>query len=105
MIYARQTVRHVGKGRRRFGAATLTAIVIATAVYGVVSATPSTFLELDGNVKADGTGTFDWANNGTLTTTGGTFSISGTGGVFNGGHFNGNTTPPTSPTRTAAATS
>ena len=79
-------------------------------------ATPTTFMELDGNVVSNGTGTFDWANgsttNGTEDSTlsrsnGGaapsTYSRSGSGGVFDGGVFNGNTTPPTSPTKTTTA--
>jgi plastocyanin len=67
------------------------------------AAAPSTFVELDGNVLSDGSGTYDWANSGTLTTTGGDFKVSGTGGIFDGGHYNGATTPPTAPGKTAAA--
>ncbi len=103
MIYAKKTGRHVQEGRLRF---TVAAVVATTAIilgYGLAMATPSTFLELDGNVIKDGGGTVDWANSGTLTTTGGTYSRAGSGGIFDGGQFNGNTTPPTAPSKTAGA--
>src|SRR5947208_2501047 len=77
--------------------------MVASLAVGVTQATPSSFLELDGNVISNGTGTYDWANSGALTTTGGLYSRAGSGGIFNGGQFNGNTTPPAAPTRTAAA--
>jgi hypothetical protein len=64
-----------------------------------VQAAPSSYLELDGNVVSNGA--IDWANSGTLTTTNNNYTRSGTGGLFDGGHFNGNTTPPTAPSRTA----
>ncbi len=67
---------------------------------------PSSFVELDGNLPFNATGTYDWANSGALTsstTPGGTWTRAGSGGIFDGGIFNGNTTPPTAPTRTSAA--
>src|SRR4029079_8605301 len=80
-------------------------VVVVTATLAVVAAgaTPSSFVELDGNVISNATGTYDWANSGALTTTGNTYSRAGSGGLFDGGHFNGNNTPPTAPARTAAA--
>jgi hypothetical protein len=67
------------------------------------SATPSSFVELDGNVISNGTGTYDWANSGALTTTNNVYSRSGSGGIFDGGVFNGATTPPTAPSLTPTA--
>src|SRR5262249_45959814 len=66
-------------------------VALFTAVLVTVSAgaTPSSFIELDGNVVFNGTGTFDWANSGALSTTGNTYSRAGSGGIFDGGHFNG----------------
>jgi hypothetical protein len=91
-------------GARRRLASVLAGITLL-ASFGVIAvqASPSSFLELDGNVIKSGIGTYDWANSGALTTTGGTYSRAGSGGIFDGGHFNGNTTPPTAPTRTATA--
>ncbi len=89
--------------RRRFAAVLAGVTLVASFGVIAVQATPSSFVELDGNVISNGTGTYDWANSGALTTTGGTYSRAGTGGIFNGGHFNGNTTPPTAPTETATA--
>ena len=92
-------------GRRgwQFVAGATSVVVIASMSVTGAQAIPSSFLELDGNVISNGTGTFDWANSGALTTTGGTYSRAGSGGLFDGGHFNGNTTPPTAPARTAAS--
>ncbi len=87
----------------------LIALAIATIALTFLTigrAAPSSFLELDFNVKFDGTGTFDWANSGNCTytsTTGGTETCAGSGGVFNGGIFNGTTTVPTAPPRTAGS--
>jgi hypothetical protein len=103
MIYARKGARAMRPTRRRLIAAGGSGLIIASLAAGMVQATPSSFVELDGNVLKDSGGTYDWANSGTLTTTNGTYSVSGTGGIFDGGHFNGNTTPPTAPPLTAAA--
>ena len=50
---------------------------------------------------------YGWGNNGTLssptTPLGGTWTRNGTGGLFDGGTFEGNTTPPLAPSETAAA--
>src|SRR5690348_11648532 len=89
--------RRVRQRSLALGAAVLCVLSLVTVQ---AQAAPSTFLELDGNLVSNGTGTYDWANSGALTTTGGTYSRAGSGGVFDGGHFNGNTTPPTAPTRT-----
>src|SRR5438093_4150612 len=95
----------------------LFALMIAVTTFFVArldtrAAPPSSFMEQgpvagtqDGNIKYDGqAGSHDWANSGACTTTAGTVSCAGTGGLFDGGHFNGNTTPPTAPTPTAAGT-
>ena len=103
MIYIRKAADEARPGRRRMFAAAGAALVVASLAVGITVATPSSFVELDGNVVSNGTGTFDWANSGALTTTGGNYSRAGSGGIFNNGHFNGNTTPPTAPTKTAAA--
>ena len=57
------------------------------------SAAPSSFIELDGNVRSDAT--LDWARSG---------GSSGTNGAFDGGGFVDATTPPTPPTATATLT-
>src|SRR5438128_10897095 len=90
---------------RRSKAASALLLLITSLAFLIVpsAATPTSFLELDGNVVKDGAGTYDWANSGALTTTAGTYSRASTGGLFDGGVFNGNTTPPTAPPRTAAA--
>jgi len=103
MLYARKAAQGASPGRRKLFAAAGTAIVIASLAVGITSAVPSNFVELDGNVIKDGAGTYDWANSGALTTTNGFYTRAGTGGLFDGGQFNGNTTPPTAPTLTAAA--
>jgi hypothetical protein len=95
----------------------LFALMIAATTFFVArmdtrAAPPSSFMEQgpvagtqDGNIKYDGqAGSFDWGNPGACTTTAGTVSCAGTGGLFNGGHANGNNTPPTAPTPTAAGT-
>lgn len=94
--------RHGSRRRARKLAAAGSAafLVIGFTVTGA-SAVPSSFVELDGNVVSNGTGTYDWANSGALTTTNGLFSRAGNGGVFNGGQYNGTTTPPTAPATVA----
>jgi hypothetical protein len=97
-------VRAHGRRARRglaIGAAGL--CVLSLTSVPAAEAAPSTFVELDGNVLFDSQGTYDWSNPGALTTTGGTYSRAGTGGLFDGGHFNGSTTPPTAPTLTGPA--
>jgi len=56
-------------------------------------------VELDGNELYNGSpGAVDWANSGPCSTAAnGTVTCAGTGGLFNGGVFKGNTTPPTPP--------
>ncbi|HEU5004134.1 MAG TPA: hypothetical protein VFW71_15330 [Actinomycetota bacterium] len=72
---------------------------------------PSNFLELDGNIIKDGSGVYDWANSGplnvtgTTVTTGTVISRSGSGGIFDGGTYQGTTTPPLPPHLTPAAAS
>ncbi len=92
-------------------------VVLGLALVAVGTASVNTpgvtaFLELDNpaNIGFDGLlgSSFDWANSGAnspggCTSTGGTMNCSGTGGVFDGGKFNGATTPPTAPTISAAA--
>jgi len=92
-------------------------VVLGLALVAVGTASVNTpgvtaFLELDNpaNIGFNGLlgSSFDWANGGAnspggCTSTGGTMNCSGTGGVFDGGKFNGATTPPTPPNVTAAA--
>jgi hypothetical protein len=95
--------RLLGRHGWQFLAGATSVVVIASMSVTGAQAVPSSFIELDGNVVSNGTGTYDWANSGALTTTGGFFTRSGTGGIFDGGQFNGTTTPPTAPSVTAAA--
>jgi hypothetical protein len=108
MLYVRRTAVRSRPNRRRLSAAFGVGTILALLAVGIAQALPSTFLELDGNVLHDSATTppYDWANSGTLTsptTTGGTWTRNGSGGVFDGGKFQGTTTPPTAPTRTTAA--
>jgi hypothetical protein len=106
MLYARRVAHRAPPGRRKLSTAFGVATVLALLAVGIAQALPSSFLELDGNLVSNATGTYDWANSGALTsstTAGGTWTRAGTGGVFDGGKFQGNTTPPTAPTRTATA--
>src|SRR6266508_484438 len=65
-------------------------------------AAPSGWLALDASIRATG-GAVDWANSGaaggTPCTNGGV-DVTGSGGLFNCGIYNGATTPPTPPLRT-----
>jgi hypothetical protein len=70
--------------------------------YSGAIAAPSSWLELDGNEVSNTT--IDWANSGALSVVNNTYSRAGSNGLFDGGHFNGNTTPPTPPARTANGT-
>ena len=90
---------------RRLALAVGLATVVAPAILaaGMALAAPTNYVNVTNNVEQYGTGTYDWGNNGTLSTNGGTYSMSGTGGIFDGGKFNGNTTPPTAPGLTSAA--
>jgi hypothetical protein len=75
--------------------------------YSGASAAPTSWLELDGNEIANNTnatGAVDWAKSGALSVVNNTYSRAGVNGLFDGGHFNGNTTPPTAPTRTSTGT-
>jgi hypothetical protein len=85
------------------GAASLCVLSVVAIAPGPASAAPSSFVELEGNELFSSSGTYDWGNDGTLTTTGGTYSRDGDGGLFDGGHFNGNTTAPTAPSLTTDA--
>jgi hypothetical protein len=89
--------RQVHRRALALGAATLCVLSLVTVQ---AQAAPSTFLELDGNLVSNATGAYDWANAGALSVSSGLYSRAGSGGVFDGGRFNGNTTPPTAPTRT-----
>lgn len=75
------------------------------------NASPSNFVAIDGSIvkSATTTATYDWANSGPLTITpappvsGSVYSRAGTGGLFNGGTFQGSTAPPLPPSLTPAA--
>jgi hypothetical protein len=100
--HIQRTVR--SRAGRRSVAIGAAALCVLSVVVVQAQAIPSTFLELDGNVVSDSTGTYDWSNNGTLATSAnGTVTRDGTGGLFDGGKFNGATTPPTAPALTTAA--
>ncbi|MCJ7492576.1 MAG: hypothetical protein MUP15_10590, partial [Dehalococcoidia bacterium] len=88
-------------------------IAVLAALLALVSlvashAAPSSFLELDNNIRANNTGTpppYDWANSGTLTaptTPGGVWTVNGVNGIFDGGVFNGQPTPPSPPSKIAS---
>jgi len=100
----RPLTRHTRKGVAA-GAAIVLLAALSVGVAHAVDQPPSNYVELDGNVLFNGNAgaTYDWANNGQLSTTNGDFKVSGTGGIFDGGHFNGASTPPTAPAVTAAA--
>lgn len=74
-------------------AAGATTFIVGNLLGTPSSAAPSSFIELDGNVRSDAT--LDWAHSG---------GHSGTNGAFDGGAFVDATTPPTPPTATAALT-
>jgi hypothetical protein len=95
--------RMLGRRGWQILAGATSVVVIASMSVTSAQAIPSNFVELDGNVVSNGTGTYDWANSGALTTTGGFFTRAGTGGIFDGGQFNGTSTPPTAPALTSAA--
>ena len=66
------------------------------------SAAPSGLLEVDFDVRSDGG--FDWARSGPCTyssTVNAAQTCSGTSGIFDGGIFRGNTTPPIRPNQVA----
>jgi hypothetical protein len=90
------------RAQRSFALGSAGLLIAAVIPLGGASAAPSNFLELDGNEISNGA--IDWANSGDLTTTNNVYSRSGSGGLFDGGVFINNTTPPTAPTRTANGT-
>jgi sortase (surface protein transpeptidase) len=68
-------------------------------------AAPSGWLNVDGNIRfAGGGGSVDWANAGPAgaACSNGGINVTGSGGLFNCGTFNGVSTPPTPPLRIAA---
>ena len=91
-------------------AAAATIFVILSAGPGL--AAPSTWLELDGNIRADvvAPGIHDWANSGTgspvnaCSATPGVVNLSGSGGLFNCGSPGAGSAPPNPPVPTPAAT-
>jgi hypothetical protein len=90
------------RARRALAVGSAGLLMAAVLPYSGAEATVSNFLELDGNEVSNGA--IDWANSGALTTTNNVYSRAGTNGLFDGGVFNGNTTPPTAPSRTSAGT-
>src|SRR5262245_19052986 len=106
------------KGDRKPLFAITAAVLVMVASFVTASLNspgPTPFLQLEipnANVGFDsGLGhTFDWADAGANSlprdcpvSAGGLIQCSGSGGIFDGGKFNGATTPPTAPTLTAAA--
>lgn len=90
------TLRRIGHSQ--VAAASLLAagaasFLIGSLLAGATSAAPSSFIELDGDVRSDGA--LDWARSG---------GSSGTDGAFDGGAFVNASTPPTPPVATAALT-
>ncbi|MBI2865422.1 MAG: Ig-like domain repeat protein [Chloroflexi bacterium] len=85
--------------------AVLSLLMFAT----IGQAQPSNFVNITNHeIRWSGTGNFDWANGpnsaGAITTSSaGVVNAPGTNGVFDGGVYNGLTTPPTPPNRTAAS--
>src|SRR5947207_1632695 len=90
--------------RARFFAS-LAALSILTGTLVVASnvvAAPTNYVDITNHqVRYSGTGTYDWANSGlsggTNTCTGSEIHVTGTGGLFDCGVFNGTNTPPTAP--------
>lgn len=84
------------------------AAILASAIVDVLAA-PSGWLAINGTVRRTAA-PIDWANPGPGTTfvspcpAGRVITVSGSGGLFNGGRCSGsNTTPPAAPSRTATA--
>jgi hypothetical protein len=90
----KESSRPRGRLRRALGAACLAGSLITLITPFSQGATAQvanlTFLELDQNIRSNGG--LDWGHSGGFT---------GTGGVFNGGVFNGVNTPPTPPQQVA----
>ncbi len=92
----------------KFVLATLAAGIVCTTSVHVLAA-PSGWLAIDGSIRKSGA-SVDWGNPGPSTTlvvpcpAGTVVSVSGTGGLFNGGRCTAANTPPLAPSRTATAT-
>ncbi|HEU5003399.1 MAG TPA: hypothetical protein VFW71_11565 [Actinomycetota bacterium] len=70
------------------------------------SALPSNFVAIDGSIlKTSVTSTYDWGNSGPTRTVSASnvVSVAGTGGIFDGGKYQGPTTPPVAPPLTPQA--
>jgi hypothetical protein len=87
------------------------AAVALAAMSAQVLAAPSTWLELDGNIRADAPPgpIHDWGNSGAVSPTNscpavpGVVNVSGSGGLFNCGSPGAGSAPPNAPTLTPAA--
>ncbi len=112
--YLRQLGASTSRVRLFAISAVLAVTVIAVIWASINTPGPTGYVELDlnANVGFDFTplASFDWANSGANTgncaadpSDGNKIKCGGTGGIFDGGKFNGATTPPTPPTLTAAA--
>ncbi len=99
---------------RRTLACAASIAVAATALYAMsaqVLAAPSTWLELDGNIRTDAPpgAIHDWGNSGAATPINtcpavpGVVNVSGSGGLFNCGSPGAGSAPPNPPTLTPAA--
>src|SRR5206468_3903630 len=77
--------------------------LIALAFVSVAQAVPSNFVDINNHqVRWSGTGSFDWANGAASNPAACNYATNpihcpGTNGLFDGGVFNGATTPPTPP--------
>jgi uncharacterized repeat protein (TIGR01451 family) len=82
---------------------------IAVGTGGAAGALSGNFFDYQNHDVATSTaGLVDWGNNGALTSStalGSTWSRAGAQGIFNGGVYNGGTTPPTPPSLTATGQS
>jgi Prealbumin-like fold domain len=100
------SIRRMARHPLRISAMLILGLVALSFVALGQAASPTNFVERDGNVRFNGTGTYDWANGPspacTFNSTTGVVSCPGTGGLFDGGVYNGQTTPPTPPDPTAA---
>jgi hypothetical protein len=95
------------RAQRTFAISAAGLLIVSVMPVGGAGAVPSDYVEIDGNIVKDGTGTYDWSNSGARQSTavaqGTRYNRPTAGGVFDGGIFVNSTTVPIGPSRTTAA--